>query len=163
MKFSTILLVIVLALMAVFSALNWSGIVAPSAVSLGFGTVELPLGLILLGLTVLVIVIFLALLTRLQSAALGQAHRHSRELETERQLAEQAETSRFTQLRSYLEAELASQAALNAEAIARVLGRIEQSEERLVTSFDQASNSLAAYIGELDDRLGGGGEPTGGS
>lgn len=157
MKFSTILLVIVLVIMAVFAALNWDGILAPSEVSLGLGTVELPLGLIMLGLTALVIVIFLAILTRLQGAALGQAHRYSRELETERKLAEEAEASRFTELRSYLEAELSSQAAVNADAASSVLDRIEQLEVSLRTSVEQSGNTLAAYIGEMDDRLGRGG------
>lgn len=157
MKFSTILLVVVLVIMAVFAALNWNGIVTPGPVSLGFGTVELPLGLIMLGLTALVIVIFLAILTRLQGQALGQAHRYSRELETERKLAEEAEASRFTELRSYLEAELSSQAAVNTDAAASVLDRIERLEESLRTSVEQSGNTLAAYIGEMDDRLGRGG------
>ena len=49
MYLRTLMILAVLGLIAVFSALNWSAFIAPTALSLGFTSVEAPLGLILLG------------------------------------------------------------------------------------------------------------------
>ncbi|NMC97832.1 MAG: LapA family protein, partial [Deltaproteobacteria bacterium] len=35
-----------------------------------------------------------------------------------------------------------------------ILARIEQQENHLRTAIEEAENTLAAYIGEMDDRLG---------
>lgn len=142
MDLRTLLLVLVLALTATFAAVNWSAFTAPTALSLVFTTIEAPLGLIMLAITAVIAVLFLAFIVYLQTSVLFEARRHAKALEAQRQLADQAEASRFTELRAFLEAVLAGQSAERQSAKADVLARV-----------DQAGNTLAAYIGELEDRL----------
>jgi uncharacterized integral membrane protein len=142
MKLSTLLFLLILAAITAFSVANWSVIVAPTSISLIFATVEAPLGLVLLGLVALVTALFLGFLVYLQTSVLIESRRHARQLEAQRQLADQAEASRFTDLRAFLDAELKTMSA--------GLDRVEQ---ELKGAVEQASNTLAAYIGELEDRL----------
>lgn len=142
MKLSTLLFLLVLGLIAAFSVANWQSIVAPTEISLVFTRIQAPLGLILVGLVLLVTVFFLAFVVYLQTSVLIEARRHARELQAQRQLADQAEASRFTDLRAFLDGELKA-----------LLARIDGSEQALKQSVEHAGNSLAAYIGELEDRL----------
>jgi uncharacterized integral membrane protein len=92
---STLLLLPILAVAIAFSIANRHVITAPTEISLVFTWIQLPLGLILLGLVLLVTVFFLFFLAYLQTSVLIETRRHGRELEAQRQLAEQAEASRF--------------------------------------------------------------------
>jgi len=153
MQLRTLLLVLVLVLTAAFAAVNWSAFTAPTALSLGFTVVEAPLGLIMLALTALIAVLFLVFIVYLQTGVLLEARRHARELEAQRQLADQAEASRFTELRAFLEKEVARLAAEIASARTGLTARVEQAEGELRTAIEQSANTLAAYIGEVEDRL----------
>lgn len=153
MHLRTVVLIVVLLLVAVFTALNWSAFVAPESLSLGFTEINAPLGLVMLGLLVLLTVLFLVYLVYLQTSVLLEARRHNRELREQRVLADQAEASRFTELRTYLEAELGRLSARSDDTAARILARIEESERQLRGLVEQSGNTLAAYIGELEDRM----------
>jgi hypothetical protein len=153
MPIRTILLLVVVGLVAVFAALNWNAILAPTTLSLGVSEVQAPLGLIMLGLIVLLTTLFLMFIVYLQTSVLLEARRHAKELQLNRELADQAEASRFTDLRSYLEAELRSVAERDAEARAAVLDKIDTVDRDLRFLIEQSGNTLAAYIGELEDRM----------
>jgi hypothetical protein len=153
MKNFTLLLLLVLAAIVAFATLNWSVFVAPTDLSLGVAVVKMPLGLIMVGLLVFLTALFLVYVVYLQSSALLESRRHSRELQTNRELADKAEASRFTELRSFLEAQVLRQESLNAESRSAMLARIEQLDHDLRTAVEQSGNTLAAYIGELEDRL----------
>jgi len=159
MKLRTLILVVVLAAVAAFAALNWTALATPSDLSLGVATVRLPLGLVMLALLVLLTVLFLSYLVYLQTSTLLEARRHSREVQVHRERADLAEASRFTELRGFLEAELAKQTGLHAESRAALLARVEQLDRDLRVAVEQAGNTLAAYIGELEDRLHRNGRP----
>lgn len=153
MRLPTLLLLSVLLLVAAFSVLNWGVIVAPTELSLGFASVQMPLGLLMLGLLVLVCALFLVYIVYLQASALLETRRHTRELRSNRELADRAEASRFTELRAFLEAGQAQRSAQADEAQAALLARIAQLEQALRELVEQQANSLAASIGELEDRL----------
>lgn len=159
MRLPTLILLFILLLIAAFSVLNWGVFMAPTEVSLGFTTVQLPLGLFMLGLLVLVCALFLLYVVYLQASALLDTRRHTRELRSNRELADQAEASRFTELRAFLEAGLDRQAAQQGDTQAALLARIEQLEQALRTVVEQNGNSLAASLGELEDRLDATGTP----
>jgi hypothetical protein len=153
MKAPTLLLLVVLTGIVVFAAVNWTVITAPANVSLLVTSVQAPIGLIMLGLTVLVTILFLIFVAYLQTSVLLDARRHSRELRAQRELADQAEASRFTDLRAFLDTELRKLAAQVAESRVDATGRLDRAEQDLRTIIEQSGNSLAAYIGELEDRL----------
>lgn len=153
MRAPTLLLLVVLTGIVVFAGVNWSVITAPTTVSLLVTDVQAPLGLILFGITVLLTVLFLIFAVYLQTSVLLDARRHSRELQAQRELADQAEASRFTDLRGFLETELRKLGGQVAESRTGVTGRLDQAEQNLRTTIEQTGNSLSAYLGELEDRL----------
>lgn len=153
MKFSTLLLILTLTLIAAFSALNWSVFVTPTELSLGFTTTKIPLGLTMLGLLVFLTILFLGFVFYLQASSLLETRRHTKELQSTRELADQAEASRFNELQFFIKTELVKLTNLHAESKTEINTKIELIEHNLRTTIEQSGNSLAAYIGELEDRL----------
>ncbi len=153
MRINTLLLLVVLAFIGVFVALNWSAFMTPTTLSLGVAVVQAPLGLIMLGMLAFLTVLFLVFLLYLQGSALFDARRCTRELQANRELAEQAEASRFTELRGFLEVELKKLASLDAESRAALAARLEQLDHDLRAAVEQSEVNLSAYIGELEDRI----------
>lgn len=153
MKFRTVLLLIVLAAITAFAALNWTVFVTPTTLSLGVADVKAPLGLVMVGILVLLAALFLVFVVYLQTSVLFEARRHARLLQANRDLADKAEASRFTELHGFLEVELKRQASLDAESRAAVLARLDQLDRDLRSALEQSGNTLSAYIAEMEDRL----------
>lgn len=153
MRTRTIVLIVAIVLMAGFAALNMDEFTRPALLSLGFTTVQAPLGLVMLVLLGAALLLFLATTLYLQSTHLLETRQTARELHAQRELADKAEASRFTELRGYLETQ-ALAAQQREAAHATVLSeRLAQSQQALAARIDQSDNTLAAYIGELEDRL----------
>ncbi|MDP1999933.1 MAG: LapA family protein [Rhodoferax sp.] len=153
MKTRTLFLILVLVAIGGFSALNWNAFLTPTSLNLGLAEVQAPLGLIMLGALVMVAAVFMVYILYLQTTVLLDTRQHTKELQSNRKLADQAEASRFTELRGFLEAELKRQLTQDAESRAAVVARIDQLERDLRTAVEQSGNSLAASLGELEDRL----------
>jgi uncharacterized integral membrane protein len=153
MYLRTVLILLVLGAFALFAAANWSAFTAPTTLSVVFATVEAPLGLILLGIVVLLAAMFLVYVAYLQSTVLFETRRHARELNAQRELAEQAEVSRFSRLQASLETELRKLADKEEESAARMIERLDRLDRELRAAVEQSGNTLAAYLGEIDDRL----------
>lgn len=153
MRIRSLLLVLVLALIGAFTALNWSVFLANTPLSLGVSTVQAPLGLIMLGLLIFMVAYCLVYVLYLQSNVLMDARRNAKELQTNRELADKAEASRFTELRGFIEAGMKQSAEQNKAAQQALVARLDSLENVLRTTVEQSGNSLSAYIGELEDRL----------
>ena len=153
MYLRTLLILFVLGTLMLFAAINWTAFVTPFKLSVVFATVEAPLGLVLLGIVGLLTLMFLIYLVFLQSSSLLESRRQARELQNQREIAEQTEASRFSQLRSYLEAELQALARQNDNEQAALLAKLDALERGLRSTVEQSVNSLAAYLGEIDDKL----------
>lgn len=153
MRFRTILLVLAILLIAAFVALNVDEFTRISVLSLGFTTVQVSLGLVMLSLLVIALVVFLASTLYMQSKNLLEARVHTRELDSQRQLADKAEASRFTELRSYMEEQTLA-AQRRETALGTVLAdRFLHQQQELVARISQSDNTMAAYMGQLEDRL----------
>jgi type III secretory pathway component EscR len=153
MYLRTLLILVVLGTLILFAAINWTAFVSPFKLSVVFTAVEAPLGLVLLGIVGLLTLLFLIYLVFLQSSSLLESRRQARELQNQREIVEQAEASRFSQLRSYLEAELQELARRNDNDQAALLAKLDALERDLRSTVEQSVNSLAAYLGEIDDKL----------
>jgi len=153
MKLPSLLLLIVLLIIAAFTALNWNVFVAPTDLSLGVSMVKMPLGMIMLGLVVVISVLYLLYVVYLQTSVLLETRRHSRAMLMNKALAEKAEASRFTELRNGLAAEMLKPANHNDESKTSVLACIDQLGTSLRFCIEQSTNTLAAYMGEREDRL----------
>ena len=126
---------LILVLVGLFALMNWEAFNTLTVLKLGFTTVQAPLGLIMLGLVAFLCVLFTVWVIVLQGSALAAARRQTRELQTQRDLADRAEASRFTELRADL------------------LARLEQMQAETRVAFEQSGNAIAAHIGQLEDRL----------
>lgn len=142
---NTILLLAALAI-AALATLNWGALSTPSEVSLGLTTVQAPLGLLMLGLTVVLAVIFLAYVLSLQGSVLMETRRHGKEMQAQRELADKAEASRFTELRAFLEQQ-------HAQGRDAVLQRIDALETAVMERARESDNSVAAYVGQLEQQV----------
>lgn len=153
MYLRTLFILIVIGAVAIFAAVNWNAFVAPTTVSVVFTTVEAPLGLVLLAVVGVLTLLFLLYVVYLQSSVLVENRRNARELQSQRELAEQAEISRINQLRSFLESELKRLGEKTEESKMAALTKLETVEGELRSVIEQSGNTLAAYIGEIEDRL----------
>ncbi|HEY7218556.1 MAG TPA: LapA family protein [Candidatus Binatia bacterium] len=153
MYLRTLVIVSVLGILVMFALLNWNAFTAPTELSVGFTTVEAPLGLLLLGITALLTGMFLVYIVYLQSSTLLESRRQARELQSQREIAESAEASRFQQLRITVETALHEQTSQTLEFKNSVLVRLEEVERNLRAAVEQSSNSIAAYLGEIEDRF----------
>lgn len=153
MKVRALVLFGVLGLFLVFMILNWTTILAPTTLNLGVANVNAPLGLVMLGMIALLTALFLVFIVYLQTSVLFEARRHAKELQSNRELADKAEASRFTELRQFMDAEIQKQAAIQAESKSALLEKLDALSVDIHHAIGVSGNSLSAYIGELEDRL----------
>ena len=153
MYLRTLFIVMVVGLLAIFALFNWIAFVAPTTLTVGFSTVEAPLGLILLALVALITLLFLIYIVFLQSNSLLEGRRQARELQSQRELADRSEESRFQQLRLAMETELRNLETQTKEAKVEILTRLDALERDTRLALEQSGNTIAAYLGEIEDRL----------
>ena len=142
----SIFLLIIAVLIGGLAALNWEVLSTPSEVTLGLTTIHAPLGVLMLALTVLLCVIFIAYVLSLQGSVMLEARRHNKEMTAQRELADKAEASRFTELRQVLESQHAAGQSV-------LLARLTELEAHLVARAQESDNSNAAYLGQIEDRM----------
>lgn len=159
MKYRTLFLLLVLGTTAGFSALNWDAFITPTTLSLGVADVEAPIGVIMLGVVTFLTAYFLVFVIYVQGAALFDSRRHAQELQANRELADKAEASRFTELRSFITTELQqlgrqrenTESSASSDSV--MLARLDRIEKEVLAAVEQSGNSLAATLGEIEDRL----------
>lgn len=146
---------IVLALVALvgFAALNWTAIMTPTELSLGFAQVQAPLGVVMLGISALLCALFIVYLLFQQTGALLESRRYAKEMKAQRELADRAEASRFTELRAFLEAEMRRIEAQGAASARETEARFERFGQTLQAKLDESTRTLSAYIGEVEDKI----------
>ena len=144
---STLVLLLTVALITVLAVFNWNALATPSEVSLGLLSFEAPLGVLMLGLTVLLGIFFVAYVLSLQGSVLLETRRHAKEMQAQRELADKAEASRFTELRAFVQ----SQQVQSQEAF---MARLDALETHLMARAQESDNSAAAYIGQLEQQIG---------
>jgi uncharacterized integral membrane protein len=137
MRTTSLLVPLLLSLAAAFLALNGSVVMAPAHLSLYFATLEAPIGLVMLAVLAAVVFAFVSDLAIGQSTSLPASRRHAKELEAQRDLADQAEASRFTALRALMLAELE-----------RLASRVSQAQDALRTEIRDNANAIAATIAD---------------
>lgn len=142
MRVRTIFVVITFGLVVLFALINWSAFATPTHLSLLVTSIDAPLGLIMLCITALIAAVLLSVVLKVHITALADSRKHSSELRTQRDLASQVEASRIAELQKYIATEIRS---------------LREAQEATAKQFSDdltaATNSLAAGIGELDERL----------
>lgn len=149
MQIRTLFFVIILGAIGALAALNWNAFNTPTELWLGVTTVQAPLGLVMLGLTALLTFYFLVCILYLQSSVMLEARRHAKELQNSREL----EASRFSELHRFIDEKTQTVVKQDADEQTALIERLEKLETGVVAAVEQSGNTLAAYIGELEDRL----------
>ena len=149
MYLRALLTIFLFGLVALFAFLNWNVFMTETNLSLGFMTVRAPFASVLFGLVLL----FLLYVVYLLSAALWESRRQARALQAQRDIAENAEASRFYQLKVAVEEALRERNDQSEELRHALFDRLEKLERDLQTALEQSRNSLAAYMGEIEDHL----------
>lgn len=153
MKILAPLIFVGLLLLGVFALFNWPALTTPASLTFVVFDVVAPLGLMLLGVLVVFVVMFTAYVLLLRTSMLVDAHRYTRELRAQQTLAEQAEASRLTGLRSDIEREFARLHEASGIRRSEIDARFDSLEQALLKSVEESNRSLAAYVGEVEDKL----------
>lgn len=141
----TLIILVALAIGGIYF-FNWEELNTVGTVSIGFTTMQAPMGLLLLGLFSILCVLFLAYILWLHSTVIVDYHRHTKELKHQRELADKAEASRFSELREFLiKQHMEGQQAL--------LRQMEELEDHIYRRVDDSDNSTAAYMGQIEDQI----------
>ena len=153
MGMRSLAVVVLLILLAAFAVANWAAFSAPTALSLGFTTVQAPLGLLMLGLCALLVLGLGGLALWLHTRSLMELRRQAKAQQSLRELAEKAETSRVYQLQGVLEGGLDRLAAQIESAEARLNDRLDRMQQEQSRYVAESANGLAAALAELDQRI----------
>jgi hypothetical protein len=153
MRTRTILLVVAILLVAGFAALNWSEVVRSSPLSFGMAVMDAPLGLILLGLLFLTLLLFLGSAAAMRTQTLMDYRQQQKSLEVQRDLADKAEASRFTDLRASLDQHLRDMRERDAIAASEFDKAMLQSRREVQTQMEQMNRMIAARLNEIEQRL----------
>lgn len=158
---SLLLLIIGIAVLA-FVGLNWAAMNTPTDLNLGFTEIRAPLGLVLLGLMAALSVVFVAMVAYTQGTVLVETRRHAKELAAQRELADKAEASRFTDLRAHLDKEMTRLTDSVAMQTREMLSRVDRAEmglrdrpvdaevSRLVQAVENHNRDLHARVDRLE-------------
>ena len=149
------MIVLVLAILAVagFAALNWSEFLRTTPLSFGPVVADAPLGLILLGVLAITLLTFLISSAHLRTQSLLESRQHAKALDAQRNLADKAEGSRFTDLRQHLDAQLRETRQREAIAATEFEKAMVQAHRELRTQLEQMNRTLALRLGELEGSM----------
>lgn len=153
MRTRTIALVVAILLVAGFAALNWAEIIRPTPLLFGPVVADAPLGLILLGLLALTLVLFLASSAAIRTQSLMDYRHHQKTLEAQRELADKAEASRFTDLRQHLDTHLKEMRERDAHAATEFDKAMVQNRREMQAHMEQMNRMVSARLNELEHRL----------
>lgn len=146
-------LALAFALLALFATLNWDAFNAPTTLNLGFTEASAPLGLTMLIVTAVISGLFFVYIVVQQAGFIMESRRTAKELKSQRELADKAEASRFTELRTFLDGELRRIEAQSAASTQEIGARVTQFEQALQKKLTDATQSMSAVLGEIEDKL----------
>lgn len=153
MNFRSLTLVVALLALALFVLLNLGAFLTPTELSLGFARVQAPLGLVMLAVVALVSGLFMLYILVQLAGALGESRRYAKELQSQRELAAQAESSRLNELKALIAEQFGQAETRRQEDEARTAERLAALDRRLVEKVEESSRVLSAFIGEVDEKL----------
>jgi len=130
-RFRSLLVLVASGLAALFVVLNWRVFAGLVKLNLLLTSAEIPVGVVMLLLFAVGLLVLWNTLGRWQGTLLQEFRRQAKELQAQRLLAESAEASRFTELGALVREEIA----------------------KLRTELQETEQSIAATLGEMDDRL----------
>lgn len=148
--------IIILAIVAaVLAVQNWPEVTRTSQLTVGIVQTSLPLGLILLSLLAITLAVFLVSAATQESRHLMEHRRNARALQAQRELAEKAEASRYTDLRQQLDTHLRETRQRETIVTTEFEKTVMQSQRELRAQIEQMNHMLSTRLADLESRLGG--------
>jgi len=142
MKILGFIIVLLIVLLAVFVAANWTVLTTATSLSFVAFHVQAPLGIILLAIMVGIVLLFTGYSALLRASWHMESRKLNRLLQEQRDLAQQAETSRFVTLQELVKSESAD-----------VRKSVEETTADVRKSIEETSADITAHLGYLDDKL----------
>jgi Skp family chaperone for outer membrane proteins len=146
-------LVVAILLVAGFAAQNWPEFMRTAPLNFGVVVEEAPLGLIMLALFGVTLLVFLISSAMQESRYLSESRRHAKTLQAQRDLAEKAEASRFTDLRQQLDTHLRENRQRESIAATEIEKAMIQSQRELRNQLDVINRTLDGRLTELESRI----------
>lgn len=153
MRARLIFIVVALLLAAGFAGLNWAEFTRSAPLSFGVFVTEASVGLVMLALFGVTVLMLLLGSAMHESRHMIEMNRHGKALQAQRELAEKAEASRFTDLRQYMDMQLRENRQREAIVETDFDEAMIQIQRELRTQLDQVSRTLAGRLGELEGRI----------
>jgi hypothetical protein len=153
MRARLIFIVVALALLAGFAALNWSEFNRITPLSFGILVTDAALGMVLLSALGATLLAWLISSAMHESRYMLESHRHGKALQAQRDLADKAEASRFTDLRQHIDMHLRENRQREAIAATEFEKAMVQSQRELRIQLEQMSRSLDTRLAELQGRM----------
>ncbi len=149
------LLVLVLAILLVagFASLNWPEFTRTSSMNFGIMTMDLPLGVILLALLAIGLIAYLVGSASMQTRYLIESRQHAKAMAVQRELADKAEASRFTDLRNYLDTHLGDNRVRSTVTSTEFERAFAQGQRDIRQQIETMDRMLMARLAEIDNRL----------
>jgi uncharacterized membrane protein YccC len=155
MRGRIVFIVLAALVVAALAALNWPEFNRTEPLSFGVVTADVPLGLVMLTILAIVLAVFLVSSAIQESRYLLEHRRHSRALQAQRELAERAETSRFTDLREQLDTHQREGRHRDQMVATEVERRLVTSHNELREHFDRMFNAMLSRLSDIESRLSG--------
>lgn len=153
MRARFVVLVLAILVVAGFAAQNWSEFVRPAPLLFGTVLVDAPLGIVMLGMLVLAMLAFIIASASMATRSMVESRHHHKTLEAQRELADKAEASRFTDLRRHLDLQLLDLRQRDSVVVTEFEKAVLRSQGELRAQLEQMNRALASRVGELEHRI----------
>ncbi len=144
MKARTLVFLVILFLVLLIAAINWTEFTTPVTLSLLVTTIHMPIGLFMLGVICVLSVLYLFFVWKTQTSAFFESRRKNSEVEKARKLANNEEESRIGTLRKLVEEEMVD-----------VNGKLDMILQHLAIGEEAGAIEVAKQEEDVVDKIGG--------
>jgi uncharacterized membrane protein len=144
MKIRIFLLVITMAIIVAFVALNWSTIMIKTTLSLGVTAIHAPLGFVILGLLTMFTLLFIVVVIYSKASGFLRGRHQTQEMKVRQEISDNDESLYFTELREQLGAKLKRQTDPYSGLTATMLVKLEQLDGVLRSVTKELGHTFSA-------------------
>ncbi|MFK7847837.1 MAG: LapA family protein [Rhodothermales bacterium] len=143
MKARTLVFFVILFLVLLIAAINWTEFTTPVTLSLLVTSINIPIGLFMLGVICVLSVLYLFFVWKTQTSAFFESRRKNSEVEKARKLASNEEESRIGTLRKLVEDEMVD-----------VHGKLDMILKQLAMEGDAGTTAEEKQEEDVVDKIG---------
>ncbi len=153
MRARMIFTVVAILLVSGFVALNWGEVIRTAPLSFGLAVIEAPIGLILVATLLALVIAFVASSAVTQTRYLLDSRQYAKELQAQRELADKAEASRFSELRQQIDANQRETRQREAIVASEIEKSLVSHQRETRAQLEQLGKSFGFQMAEMENRL----------